>query len=196
MILMGATVLQSAAHHCALDPVQSGDVIAMLKRVHGRPSHSCHDLAGQLLLMRSHVHLDWSPVLPMRFCDRRDPDLRRTLSESHRSEAEDNKHSGLFRSETALPPRTGGSRSDDVSRKTISPLNRQQGNNITLNITRSIGQVCMIRCETSMRAGCWYRSRCWQANEKVRIEIGSAVMFEAIVSESRRPKVESGMGSR
>jgi hypothetical protein len=47
-----------------------------------------------------------------------------------------------------------------------------------------------------MRAGSWYRSRCWQANEKVRIEIGSAVMFEAIVSESRRPKVESGMGSR
>jgi hypothetical protein len=94
IILMGATVLQSAAHHCALDPVQSGDMIAMLKRVHGRPSHSCHDLPGQLLLVRSHVHLDLTPVLPMRFCDRRDPDLRRTLSESHRSEAEDNKHSG------------------------------------------------------------------------------------------------------
>jgi hypothetical protein len=93
-------------------------VIAMLKRVHGRPSHACHDLAGQLLLMRSHVHLDWSPVLPMRCCDRGDLDLRRTLSESHRSEAEDNKHSGrCSHRETALPPRTGGSRSDDVSRK-------------------------------------------------------------------------------
>jgi hypothetical protein len=70
IILMGATVLQSAAHHCALDPVQSGDMIAMLKRVHGRPSHSCHDLPGQLLLVRSHVHTNLTPVLPMRCCDR------------------------------------------------------------------------------------------------------------------------------